>query len=181
MIKWQLLLLKTAVQAQVGKIKLYINFYATLQAPAKRKTEKQTKGSYQRLTAPLNPSNIPLSNIVQGRSFHTRVWAGRKHRANCYVLHIDTSNSNGRVAAAARVCRTLTEADGSSLNKQWFEFELTLYNIHSATTWRRWHGKKVIWAKPDHRIHLALEKLKMTFISRPLTGEQYSRIGRTIS
>ena len=27
--------------------------------------------------------------------------------------------------------------DRSSLNKQWFEFELALYNIHSAATWRK--------------------------------------------
>ena len=49
-------------------------------------------------------------------------------------VHLNPSNSNAWAAAAAQVCWTLTEADGSSLNKQWFEFELTLYNIHSAAT-----------------------------------------------
>ena len=32
-------------------------------------------------------------------------------------------------------------------------------------------------AKPGHRIHLALEKLKMTFSSRPHTEEQYQGLG----
>ena len=66
------------------------------------------------------------------------------------------------------VCRTLTNAGGSSLNKHWFEFELTLYNILSAATWRRWHKtRSLIRAKPGHRIRLAFEKLKMTFSITP--------------
>ena len=83
------------------------------------------------------------------------------------VPHLDASNSNGWAAAAARICRTLTAADGSSLNKQWFEFQLTLYNIHSAATWCRWH--KIVWSGQSlapPRIHLAFEKLTMTFSSR---------------
>ena len=39
-------------------------------------------------------------------------------------------------------CRTLVEADESLLNRQWFEFELTLYNILSPVTVRRWYVKK---------------------------------------
>ena len=46
-----LLLLKPAAQAQVGKTKLFINCFATPQAPAPHKTEKQTHMSNQRLTA----------------------------------------------------------------------------------------------------------------------------------
>ena len=56
----------------------------------------------------------------------------------------------------------------------WFEFELSEL---SAATWRRikcsnmtsmtQRHEHVIRAKPGHRIHLALEKLKMTFSSRP--------------
>ena len=42
--------------------------------------------------------------------------------------------------SSSSVYRTLVEADGSSMNKQWFEFELTLYNIHRPETRRRWHN-----------------------------------------
>ena len=41
---------------------------------------------------------------------------------------------------------TMTEADGSSLNKHWFELQLTLYNIHSAVIWRRWHNHQKLWS-----------------------------------
>ena len=58
-------LLKPAAQAQVDKTKLFINcLCATPQAHAQRKTEKQTQGSNQRLTSPLNPSNVPVSTTV---------------------------------------------------------------------------------------------------------------------
>ena len=73
-----------------------------------------------------------------------------------------------KYAAAAQVCQTLTEADGSSLNKQWFEFELTLHNIHSAATWRRWHNDKKVWSGSDHNEKKVWsDKLKMAFNSRP--------------
>ena len=52
--------------------------------------------------------------------------AGNTLQIEWYVLHGDTSYSNGWDAAAARVCRTLIEEDGSSPNKQCFEFESTL-------------------------------------------------------
>ena len=109
------------------------------------KIEKYTQGGNQRLTAPLNPSNVPVPNTAQGRSSHTRVWAGKKHLANWDVLHLDTTNSNGWAVAAARDC--WTQAGGSSQNKQWFEFELTLHNIHSAATWRQWHNDKKAWSR----------------------------------
>ena len=65
-------------------------------------------------------------------------------------------------------CQSLTKADGSLLNKQWLEFELTLYNIHSATTWRQWkNDNNFDQGKAWHRIHIAFEKLRMRFRSRP--------------
>ena len=70
--------------------------------------------------------------------------------------------------SAALVCLTLTEADGSSLNKQWFNSELILYNIHSAATWRRWHNDKKIWsgqAWPPNTP--GTREAKMAFSSRP--------------
>ena len=75
------------------------------------------------------------------------------------------------------VCWTLTEIDESSLNKQWSEFEFTLYHIHSEATWRRWHidkkliiSKEYTWRSSSGRCYSAADFH---------TGEQYSRIGRT--
>ena len=68
-------------------------------------------------------------------------------------------------AVAARVYRTPVEADGSSLNIQWLEFELTMYNILSPATQCRWQ-QKLIGTKPGNRIHLEFKKLKLTFSSR---------------
>ena len=72
--------------------------YKLLTKPHKHLHHRKQKNKLEknkRLTAPLNTSKVPVSNTVLGRSFHTRVWAGRKHRANWDVLHLDTSNSNG--------------------------------------------------------------------------------------
>ena len=33
------------------------------------------------------------------------------------------------------------------MNKQWYEFELTLHNMHSAATWRRWRNDKKVWSE----------------------------------
>ena len=44
------------------------------------------------------------------------------------------------------VCWTLVAADGSSLNRQWLEFELTLYNILSPATRHRWYNDKKLWS-----------------------------------
>ena len=107
-----------------------------------RKLKKNSAN--QRLTAPWNPSNVPVSNMVKGMAFHMWVWEGRKHLANWDNLHLDTSNSNRWAAAADGECQTLTKADGISLNTQLFEFELILYNIHSPSTWRRRHTNKKI-------------------------------------
>ena len=71
-----------------------------------------TKGSNQRLTASLNPSNVPGSNTVCGRSSYTQVWAGRKHLANWYVSHHDTWNCigcNSGMSNSDRSRWTLTE------------------------------------------------------------------------
>ena len=55
-------------------------------------------------------------------------------------------------------CWTLLEADGNSLNKQWLQFEVTLYNMLSPATRCRWHNdKKLIATKPGHWIHLVLK------------------------
>ena len=58
------------------------------------KTEKQTQGSNERLTAPLNPSNFPVSNTVWVRSPHTSL--GRQEtpcklgRSTPWYLTLDT-------------------------------------------------------------------------------------------
>ena len=118
---------------------------ATPQAPVSRKTKKQTEWSNQRLTASLNPSNFPVSNTVQGRSFHTRVSADKKHLANWDVLHLDTWNSNG-------CCNSRSSDMSNSDCSRWKLTEQTMirvrinfYNIHSAATWRRWHNDKKVW------------------------------------
>ena len=48
-------IIKTTSTAQVGKTELFIYWFRNYKAPAPRKTEKQTQGSDQRLTAPINP------------------------------------------------------------------------------------------------------------------------------
>ena len=67
-------IIKTNTIAPSGKNKNKIIIaYATPQAPAPCKTEKQIQGSNQRLTAPLNPSNIPVSNrgeVIPHTSLH---------------------------------------------------------------------------------------------------------------
>ena len=81
----------------------------------------------------------------EGHSRHESGQAGNTLQIGTF--YTDTSNSNGWAEAAARVCRTLTEADGSSLNKQWFELiRVNLHNIHSAATWRQWHNNKKAWS-----------------------------------
>ena len=70
-LRWFLLLLKPRLSGK-GK-----NVHKLPTQPHKHlhygKIEKQTQPSNQRVIAPLNPSNVPVSNTVQGRSFHTRV------------------------------------------------------------------------------------------------------------
>ena len=70
-------IIKTSTIGPSGKNKkLFIISYATPQAPAPCKTEKQIQGSNQRLTAPLNPSNIPVSNSVGEVIPHTSLYMG---------------------------------------------------------------------------------------------------------
>ena len=66
------------------------------------------------------------------------------------------------------VCRTLVEAEGSSLNKQWFEIELTLYSMHSPSTWRRHNDKKLRSGQSLATEYTWLEKLKATLSSWPI-------------
>ena len=124
-----IIFIKPAAHAQVGNTKLLISYFCKLTSILRHGNERKYN-SGKRLTAPLNPSCVPVSNIVKGRAFHIRTWAGRKHFANWDVLHLDPSNSNGWAAAAVRVCRTLVDADRSSLNRLWLEFE-SLYNFAS--------------------------------------------------
>ena len=77
-----------------------------------KKIKDTPQVSNQRLTAPWNPPNVPVSNTVSRRSFYIQTGAGRNH--------LDNSNSNRRAATAARLCHSLVEADDSSLNKKWF-------------------------------------------------------------
>ena len=51
----------------------------------------------------------------KSNSMHNQTRTGRKHLANFDVLHLGTSNANRRAATAARVCRTLVDADGQSI------------------------------------------------------------------
>ena len=89
------------------------------------------------------------------------------------VRHLDTSYNNRWAAAAALFdavallrTPTLVEADISSLNIQWFEFELINLVQHtqpSNTKSMKQRQETMIVAKPGQRIHQALEELKVTF------------------
>ena len=63
------------------------------------------------------------------------------------VLYIDTSNSNGWAAVAARLCLTLVEADGSSLNRLWlYIVQINLVQHTTPSTQRRpWHNDEKLW------------------------------------
>ena len=109
-----LLLLKLAAQAWVGKTRLFINCFHNPTSNCETKTEKQTQGSNQRLT------HLTLKSQKQCMEGHSTHESGPAVNicANWGVLHLDISNSNGWAAAAARVCQTLTEADGRKLTEQ---------------------------------------------------------------
>ena len=65
-----IIIIKTSSTGQSRKSKIA---YATPRTPApekNEKTEKQAQGSNQRLTAPLNPSNVPCQ--TQCREGHSR-------------------------------------------------------------------------------------------------------------
>ena len=76
---------------------LFINSFATPQEPAPRKTEKHHSEKQSAIDCTLKP--IKRSGVKHSVG---KVWVGRKHLANYDVLHLDTSNSSGRAAAAAR-------------------------------------------------------------------------------
>ena len=163
-----LLLVKPAAQAKVGKTKLFINCFRNPTSTCA--TENWTKHhSGKHRTVDCTLESIQRSSVKHsvGKVITQSNLSRRKDLANLDVLHLDTSNSNRWTAAAARVCRTLVEADGSSLNRQWLEFELTLYNIKPSHTTSMTQQETRIGTKPGHRIHLALKKLKVTFSSWP--------------
>ena len=60
-----IIIVKTSTTGQSGKNKIVHQMLSQPQAPAARKTEENTtQGSNQRLTAPLNPSSVPMSNTM---------------------------------------------------------------------------------------------------------------------
>ena len=76
---------------------------------------------------------------------------------------------SGLFLAAARICRTLVEADGSSLKQTLIRVRINLvqYTKPSHTTSMTQRQETLIETKPGDRIHLALKKLKVTFSSWP--------------
>ena len=106
--------------------KNYID-YKLLSQPHKNLRHRKLKNKLMEATNDwlLPQIQLTFQHQTQCRGHSSHDWAGRKHLTNWDVRCLDTSNSNGWAAAAAWVSQTLTEADGSSLNKQWFEFELT--------------------------------------------------------
>ena len=76
--------------------KSFLFAFATPQAPAPRKTERDTtQGSNQRLTAPLNSSCGPVSNTVWGSHFTTEPGqAGNTLEIETSYTLISTTNSN---------------------------------------------------------------------------------------
>ena len=90
-----LLVVKPAAQTKVGKTKLHINCFRNPTSTCARenwKTElgEATNGWLLPLIKPLQRSGVKRS---VGK-FNIRSWVGKKHLANCYVLHLDNSNSN---------------------------------------------------------------------------------------
>ena len=77
------IIIKTIGTGTSGKI--YI-VYKLLSQPHKHvrhgKLKNTTQASNQRLTSPLNPSCVSVSNTMLGRQFHIKPWAGRKHLAS---------------------------------------------------------------------------------------------------
>ena len=72
--------------------------------------------------------------------------AGNTLQIGKFYLHLGTSNSNGWLRPQLGDVDSSIEADGSSLNRQWLEFELTQYNILNPATRRRWHNDKKLWS-----------------------------------
>ena len=67
-----LLLLKPAAQAQAWKTEIVYRLFSQPHKHMRHgKQENVTKASNQRLTAPLNPSNVPASNTLYRESYST--------------------------------------------------------------------------------------------------------------
>ena len=142
--------------------------FATPQAPAPWKAEENTtQGSNQWLTAPFNPSSVPVTNTVQERSFHIRTWAGRKNLAK--LGHSTHWYFN---LQWMRCCRSSRMSNSS--RSSWKLDEQTVIRVRinlvehtkpSNTTSMTQRQETLINAKPGHQILLELKKLKMTFSS----------------
>ena len=70
----------------------------------------------------------------------------------------------------------LVETDGRSLNREWLEFELTLYNILCPATRRRWRNDKKFWSRQS----LATEYIWRSRSWRWHLAEQLTSTRRTI-
>ena len=154
--------------AQVGETMLFINSFRNPTSTCATENErKHNSGKQPTVDFTLEP--IQHSGVKHSVGNIIKHWAGSKDLANFDVLHLDTSNSNGWTATAARVCRTLVEADGSSLNatvvRVWINFVQHTKPSHTTSMTQR--QKTLIGTKPGHRIHLVLKKLKVAFSSRP--------------
>ena len=128
-----------AAQVQVGKTELLINCFRNPTNTCATENWRKFNSGRQPMVdctfKPIQRSDVKhsvgkVSNL--GRHIFEPC---RKHVANFDVLHLNTLNSNGWAAAAARVCQSLVDAERRSLNRQWFEFEPTLYNKHCPAIW----------------------------------------------
>ena len=113
-----MIIIKTSCTCPSGKNKAV---YKLLSQPHMHLGQQ---GSNQRLTA----SPEPIQRF------------GIKHSVWKVILH----SNLGRQETPCKLGRSrpLVEADGSSLNRQWLEFQLTLNNILSPATLHRWHNDK---------------------------------------
>ena len=177
------LLLKSAAKAREGKNRVVSKF---LSQPHKHPTEnwwKHNSGKQLTVDCTVEPIQRSGANHSVGKVIHIRTWAGRKYLPNWIVLHLDTSNSNGWAPVAVRVgnVELLVEEDGSSLNRQWLEFALTLCNINSPAARRRLHNDKKLWSGQSLATEYTWRWKSWRWYSaaNPHTGEQYSRIWRT--
>ena len=98
-------------------------------------------------------------------SFHSLVWAGRKHLANWVVLHLDTSIPNGCSSGMSNSNRSRWKLTEQTMIRVRINF--VQHTQCSSMTSMTQIQESLIRVKPGHRIHLALEKLKRAFSSRP--------------
>ena len=108
-----------------------------------------------------------------------------RYQTQCKDGHPHTNRGRLETSCKIGTFYTLmlrTPMDGSSLNKQWFKFKLTLNSIHSPAKRRELHNNdnrpwseqwlttEYTWRSRSWRWHSAAD---------PHTKEQYSRIGST--